>query len=134
MGCDIRFYFERKEGGLWKQIEVDPRLVPNDRNYDLFYFLAGIRYPVECDLDSVFEGRGFPRESSFALDSDEMKEQVYTYAYLDEILSVPWKEAGLADNYFPVFFREVLPRILDEWGCLNFEQKRSIRVIMGFSN
>lgn len=140
MGCDIHLYFEKKNNeGKWEKIQIDERLIPDDRIYSIFGFLAGIR----ChEFEPQFEGRGIPNDTSMSPDcmGDGGKDDFwigdygFTYAYMDEILNAPWKENGLEQFYFYNFFKYVLTRIINSYGFINNEQQRKIRVIIGFDN
>lgn len=67
MGCDIHLYFEKKNNeGQWKKIDIDERLLPTNRNYRLFGFLAGVR---DNELEPQFEGRGWPDDTSCDLEN-----------------------------------------------------------------
>ena len=134
MGCDIHLYFEERDSnGDWEQIIIDERLIPNDRNYALFGFLAGI---TGCEFDPLFGGRGLPKETSYLEDiDDDLGDYGYTYAYLDEIINAPWKENSLEHCYFHLFCKEILPRICGyySWDDMKIEERRSIRVLIGFN-
>jgi hypothetical protein len=131
MGCDIHLYIEQKQSdGTWAQVEIDERLIPDDRHYGVFGFLAGIR----CyDYAAQFESRGIPDDSSIS-EKDLGADYGFTHAYLDEVLAAPWKEAELEECYFKIFCEYVLPRLCCSCGFCNDEEKRNIRIIMGFDN
>ncbi len=135
MGCDIHLLFEKKNPlGIWEKIEIGEKLLPDDRIYSLFGFLAGVR---DHDQTPQFEDRGIPLDASIQDPDTEdfwLGDWGYTYAYLDEILDAPWEEAGLDNCYFHIFCREVLPRLAFAYGIMSNEDKRSVRVIMGFDN
>lgn len=136
MGCDIHLHFEQKnKEGKWEEIEFDHRLEPDDRYYDVFCFLAGVRGNPEM-IEPQFKGRGIPEDSScekfFCHDEDIHS---CTHAYLDEILKAPWEHAGLDKCDFYIFCEYILPKLCTAtgWG-LNTEQERNVRVIIGFDN
>lgn len=135
MGCDIHLYFEQKDSdNNWKRIFIPESLIPDDRNYSLFGFLAGVRNPHRRPL---FSNRGIPKDTSFPSNNPDfwLGEHSFTYAYLDEILNAPWHENGLHNTYFYVFCAYVLPRLIDDgWGTLSKEEQRNIRVLIGFDN
>lgn len=131
MSCDISLYFERKINDKWQEIPIEGYLIPSDRNYEVFGFLAGVR----GSNDGFFSDRGLPLDCSdntFGIDTDFFS---HTYAYLDEILNAPWKQYNLQDAYFYVFCRHILPRICSEDSIgLTDLQCREIRVVMSFRN
>lgn len=134
MGCDIHLYFEKKnEDNTWEAIEIDPRLIPDDRNYAVFGFLAGIR---DDEVEPQFAGRGIPLDTSLPSKKNGdfyIGDFGFTYAYLDEILSAPWKENELDQCEFYAFCMHVLPKMVTSLP-LSIEEERNVRVIMGFDN
>lgn len=148
MGCDIHLYFERKVSDKWQKIEIDKRILPRDRNYTLFAFLANVRNYGEFIVTPQFAGRGIPDDTSFPckdgfpIETEEqwLGDHSFTYAYLDEILNAPWhiKEGDIVDClsncYFRTFHEQVLPKLVGTYGWIYDEEKRNIRVIMGFDN
>lgn len=139
MGCDIHLYFEMKDKeGVWNKIEIDERLLPDQRDYFLFSFLADVRNFYDKKIESQFANRGLPDNHSMPhSDGDDdfyMGDHSFTFAYLDEILKAPWKENQYEHSYFYIFCRYVLPRLIDICGQLSSEQEKNIRVIMGFDN
>ncbi len=130
MGCDIHLHFERKNReGQWEKLEIPDEMIPSDRNYNVFGFLADVRGDGE---QAQFPFRGLP-ENTTAIQG-ELGHHSYTYAYLDEIYNAPWKEAELNDSYFYVFCVYVLPRLHGYLGYITDEEKRAIRVVMGFDS
>lgn len=129
MSCDIHLHFERRIDGQWKEIPIDDCLMPTDRNYEVFGFLAGVR----GSLNGVFSDRGLPLDCSdntFGYSSDYF---AHTYAYLDEILNAPWKRYNLENAYFYIFCRHVLPRLCSPDTIeLNDLECRDVRVLMAF--
>jgi hypothetical protein len=142
MGCDIHLYIEKKVGDKWHPVEIDERLIPDERHYRLFGFLAGVRR--DDDTITQFEDRGIPLDTSLPShakgDSENNESEHYigehsfTYAYLDEILLAPWGQNDLADSDFYVFCAYVLPRLCDSCGYLTTSEKRNVRIIMGFDS
>ncbi len=138
MGCDIHLFFERKsDQGIWEDIDVPPGLLPDERNYDLFSFLAGVRL-VDNSLHNQFGGRGIPKDSScynfFNCSHYENDFFGKTHMYWDEVLKAPWKESGLEECYFRIFCVYVLPRIISTYGHLGPLEERNVRVVIGFDN
>jgi hypothetical protein len=138
MGCDIHLYFEKKnKQGVWEKIEIDERILPDDRNYRLFSFLAGVRNYEEFKFQPQFANRDIPNDTSLpGTDTDDifMGDHSFTHAYLDEILRAPWGPPGLEDCYFIIFCEYVLPKLCSFCGSLSKDDERNIRVIMGFDN
>jgi hypothetical protein len=60
MGCDIHMFVEVKVRGTW-QLYSCPRI---QRNYDLFYFLAGVRGPRHDQNIPMGEAKGLPEDLS----------------------------------------------------------------------
>ncbi len=142
MGCDIHLCFEKKnKQGIWEEIEIDERILPDDRHYALFSFLADVRNYWGVDgnekIEPQFADRGIPQYSSCPKEEDGtyyLGDHSFTHAYLDEILKAPWKENELERCYFIIFCQYVLPRLCCFCGILSKEEERNIRVIMGFDN
>lgn len=137
MGCDIHLYIERKnKNGHWEEFKIDERLLPNDRNYQLFTFLADVRNFYDFNIQPQFANRGIPQDSSIPKDSEDwyMGDHSFTYASLNEILKAPWKKYQLKECYFIIFFEYVLPRLCDWPGIISKEGEKNIRIIMGFDN
>ena len=137
MGCDIHLYFEKKnKEGTWEKIEIDDRLLPDDRDYELFAFLADVRNGKQ--LESPFANRGLPTDRSISGDDHDetlwLGDHSFTYAYLDEILKAPWEKSGLQYCYFHLFCLSILPRLMNRCGFFLREEMRNIRVIMGFDS
>lgn len=143
MGADIHLYLERKVDGKWEELKIDENLFPDERHYSLFGFLANVRGD-----GGHFADRGFPADTSYKEIRDEagdcdnwMGSHSFTYAYLDELHEAPWKELddpeenyrGM-DCYFASFIFQVLPRLTSPCGFLNTEERRNIRILMGFDS
>lgn len=134
MGCDIHLYFEKKnQKDDWEQIEIPECLLPDQRHYLLFAFLADVKNYFEFDVVALFPSRGIPKDTSLPEESDDfcMGDHSFTYCYLDEILAADWEKYELHDCYFYIFCRHVLDKII---GYISDEKSRDIRVIMGFDN
>ena len=119
MGTDIHFYVEKKIGDKWEKIEVDERLIPDDRNPDLF---------DEIQEHDDLLGRGLPVDTSFDKDDNFIGEWGVTYFYLDEAGSFDF---NYINSYFNAFFESILPRIC---GCNSLLDMRNVRVLVGFDN
>lgn len=111
MGTDIHFYFEKKENGKWQKVEVPHSIIPDDRNYTLFGFLAGVRNgfgfggrPIyKAFKKPIFPGRGIPEDSTYNEEAELKNEKgyylgdhSYSYFYLDELfaLNIPDKHTS----------------------------------------
>jgi len=129
MGCDINLWIEKREGSLWSPcIEIPYCLLPDDRNYDVFGFLAGVR----SNENGQFNNRGIPEDTSAP--EVELGDHSFTYAYLDELLKAPWQRENLHESYFYIFCLHVLPRLLGKYGYLSPDEERNIRIVMGFDS
>lgn len=138
MGCDIHLYFEQKNmKGEWEEVKVDERILPDDRDYRLFTFLAGVRNYDDFEIEPQFPKRGIPEDTSMPKKETEyffMGDHSFTYAYVNEILEAPWEKYELNDSYFKIFCEYVLPRLSSVKIIFPQEDKKNIRVIMGFDN
>jgi hypothetical protein len=137
MGCDIHLYIEQKKKDKWHEIKVDKRLLPDGRNYDLFAFLAGVRNYEPLKKTPLFPHRGIPDDTSMPKnDTDDfwIGDHSFTYAYLNEILEAPWESVDLECSYFYIFFLYILPRLSSCITFLSDDEKKNIRIIMGFDN
>ena len=137
MGCDIHLYFEQKnKEGKWEKLVIDKRLLPDDRHYLLFAFLANVRN-YGYGIEPQFADRGIPEDTSMPrTETDDfwIGDHSFTHAYLDEILAAPWEDENLEGCYFQVFCEDILPRLCSFCGLLSKEEEKNIRVIMGFDN
>ncbi len=144
MGCDIHLYFEMKnKSGEWKEIIFNKKLLPDDRNYILFSFLADVRnfYERGEQITPQFANRGIPCDTSMPKEDDKffIGDHSFTHAYLDELLEAPWDECkietyDLSKCYFRIFCEYILPRLCSWCGSLSKEEQRNMRVIIGFDN
>ena len=125
MGTDIYIELEQRVNNLWKPLEIDAALMPDDRYYNVFNFLSDLKLVNE----GIFTNRGIPFDTSVNI--NKLGDYGHTYAYVDEILAAPWKENGLEDCYFFAFFKHILPRLVP---CDFFEDQRNIRAVWGFDN
>lgn len=131
MGCDIHLWFEQKNKlGTWDEMDIPENLIPDDRDYDVFAFLANVR--GTSDYGPICEGRGIPEDSSSPMKEHDDYHS-FTHVYLDEILNARWREEELDHRYFYIFFAYVLPRLMS---CcwINNQEARNIRIIMGFDS
>lgn len=117
MGCDIAIYFEEKDyTGKWKEIQVSPNaIIPENRFYQVWAFLFGVRNEPEWEYKPLFANRGIPLDFSIK----EVKEDYentycdwhsYSYITADEVENLQWPDE-LKDCYFRVFLEYVFPRI-----------------------
>ncbi len=128
MGCDIHLFFEHKIDDEWHQIEIPELLFPDDRNYELFYTLAGVRGDNSEYHEPLFPSRGIPKDSAGKEWSKNIDYHNHTYAYLDEITR---ELKRFPISYFYVFCEYVLPRLFEE-EHLDPMQERDVRVLMAF--
>ncbi len=131
MGCDINLIFEKKVDGKWERIVIPDGLEPDDRNYKVFGFLAGV---YDHDFEGYFQDRGLPEDKSFDTEKDYLGEFGFTHATLYEILQLPWEKYGLGECYFYTFCQYVLPRLISWCGSLSVQDEMNVRVLMGFDN
>lgn len=135
MGCDIHLSFEKKnKSGKWEKIDVQECLIPDDRCYILFSFLANVRTNPDCKTNGQIADRGIPED---CLDKEYFQsEDIHsaTHAYLDEILRLPWNEAELDQCYFYLFCKHIIPRLVNFHRTLSNDDEKSIRIIIGFDN
>ena len=99
--------------------------------------MADVRSELEEDFEPQFAFRGIPKDTSCPHERSEdfwLGDHSFTYAYLDEILCAPWKSADLHDSYFYIFCAYIINRLADPLGILDTEDKRNIRIIMGFDS
>jgi len=135
MGCDIHLIIEVKNNeGKWKSLEISQDLMPDDRDYRLFSFLCDVRSYDSWELAGRIAWRGIPKDCSSKAYFSDLDIHSCTYAHLDEVLELPWKDALLGESYFFIFFKYILPRLMKGRLYLSYEEKRNIRVIIGFDN
>jgi hypothetical protein len=108
MGTDFHLKFQRKYNDKWEKIEVPACLYPDERNYLLFAFLAGVRngkgfagVHIFDPIKPNFEGRGLPKD--FFLEKGEfLGDHSFTHATVAEILQCDWNvvftETGYVDR------------------------------------
>lgn len=129
MGSDINLRFEHKnEHGSWYAFHIPDYLMPDERDYELFGFLAGVR---DKTIEPQFEGRGIPDGSTW---DDHPDFHSHTHAYLDEILAAPWKKVGLQRRYFFIFCEYILPRIVFNRCVFTNLEARNVRIVMAFDD
>jgi len=135
MGSDIHLYIEkRNKSNKWEVLILPEDLIPNDRNYRLFYFLAEVRMDIPWEYGGQVSERGIPEDCSIPDGFMDTDSHGYTYAYLDEILALPWKAADLDQCFFYLFFRYIFPRIAKDYNSYHFEEARNIRIVMWFDS
>lgn len=135
MGCDIHLHFEKKyKDGKWETIDINEILMPDDRYYAVFSFLADVRSGSDRQFAGQVASRGLPEDCSKIEYFQCPDIHSVTYAYLDEILNLPWDKANLHECYFFMFCKHTIPRLLSDLRVLSFEEKRNIRIVMGFDN
>jgi len=80
MGCDIHLHTEIKVDGVWYHYNT----ANMRRDYELFGFLAGVRYGPENDT-SLAADRGLPADVSFVtkLISDDWGCDAHSHSFLD---------------------------------------------------
>lgn len=134
MGTDIHLYIEKKDiDDQWEEVKIDERLMPDERNYSLFYFLAGVRYS-DFEVEPQFPGRGIPEDSSVIKSDRWIGDHSFTYAYFDELLAARWEKAGLERCYFLNFCKNIIPRLTGRFLSYLPEEDRNVRIIIGFDN
>lgn len=135
MGCDIHLLFETKTDKGWREIPMSLGLCPDDRNYQLFSFLADIRGDLKDPYKGLFANRGLPKDISVLNPIDEYDGLFgETYATLEELWNAPWEKAELDGCYFHIFCMHVWPRLVTVHGYLSAEKRKNHRVIMAFDN
>lgn len=139
MGCDIHLWFEKKNGdGKWERINIPDNLIPDDRNYEVFAFLADVRNRFPNPITPQFCDRHKPTDTECdGSDYDDnfwLGDHSFTHAYIQEILKAPWEQYSLQDCYFIIFCKYILPRLSHRRGWFTDEEEKNIRVIMGFDN
>lgn len=110
MGCDIHLYVEKKIEGKWvsadtwdgneyedgtKDVSADKSFY-NDRNYELFSILAGVRN--RFNLDPIIEPRGFPENASKELKNQYKKwdgdAHSTSWLTLQELIQFDWTKTA----------------------------------------
>jgi hypothetical protein len=91
MGCDIHVHGERRNGGKWQKIALDPP--PFDwRSYGLFGFLADVRnYSA---VPPIALPRGLPSDASDAVAEASVGLDWHTHSWLsmDELLAFDYEK------------------------------------------
>lgn len=119
------------EKGIWEKIELPEWLIPNDRCYELFGLIAGVKRTI--NIESLFPGRGIPLDSSCPVYFRELHIHSKTYFMLSELKTKNWHFYRLDFSYFRIFFEHVLPRFFISRLSKDHE-KSKIRIIIGFHN
>jgi len=133
MGCDIHLTYEIKDRyGFWGSLYIDRNIIPDDRNYKLFAFLANVRNGF--NIIPQFAGRGFPSDFTLKYEFQDCDYHSRTYASLYEINNCDWQSVELDNSYFPIFHEYVLPRIISSLGFLSKEEEKNVRLVIFFDN
>lgn len=133
MGTDIHLYLEKKnKEGKWERVDYEENLEPDGRSYDIFGFLAGVR--DEGNFEPQFPDRNIPEDSSCDRKMWDERFHNLTHVYLDELLTAPWREAGLDECYFYIFCKHIIPRLIRYGGYLSKLEQRNVRLIIGFDS
>lgn len=131
MGCDIHIGLEQKgRDGKWFKIHINHELLPNDRDYDLFGFLFGVRNR-HATYVPLFANRGIPKDTSFSDWLEYVPNECYhstTYLTLKEAQNIEWPES-LDDTYFKVFCEFIFPRLKG-----TIDDKENMRMVIYFDN
>ncbi|MFA5307303.1 MAG: hypothetical protein WC365_07690 [Candidatus Babeliales bacterium] len=89
MGDDIKGYLEINDG-LWQTVEE----IPDDRHYDLFGLLAGVRNYVNAN--SISEPKGVPdtmgKKTEMSIEKYDMVGYGYSYLTITEIDDYDWNQ------------------------------------------
>jgi hypothetical protein len=105
MGCDIHPIVEVRKGGVWKRVDVE---VCDDRNYEFFGVLAGVRRVYWRPLAP---SRGLPVDLSVDLRRADLGDHSRTWATLAELLAYDWDTIGICTGVVPLkFFRDWRPK------------------------
>jgi hypothetical protein len=130
MGSDIHLHIEKKnKEGRWEAFPIDELLLPDDRDYEVFAFLAGVRGYSKW---GKIQDRGFPGDSE--VNQADLGDHSFTHATLYELIHAPWKKANLEESYFCIFCRYVLPRFVDKGWCVSDDDKKKVRILIGFDS
>lgn len=139
MGCDIEILIEGKNSeGNWEEIELSPyELYPDERWYDLWGFLFGIR--GDFWKKGVFDARGLPNDCSDLDWKEDHASNVsgdpynmgnwfgYTYILLHEIKDIQWPKE-FDGCYFKDFLNYIIPRLMSSY------KFKDIRILFRFNS
>ena len=129
MGSDIHIHVGKKTGDEWIPIALESSLLPDDRHYEVFGYIANVR---NFEPQAKFPDRGLPQGSTAPFGEKEVYHS-HTYFYYDEFLNLRCVPKSVKNSYFFVFFEHVLPRFLGNQ-YLTLEAKRDIRIVLAFSS
>lgn len=129
MGCDIHLYIEKKVRGKWvpfKEIPEDD--YPDDRDYNVFALLAGVRGRHE---KTYFAERGIPLDTSYKENrGDEdfcwLGDHSFTYATIHELKKVKWDKYLDCECGFQRFLKKYFPLVSSS--------DKNIRILIGFDS
>ncbi len=111
VGCDIHVFVEKTNPttGEWESFEMDERLLPDERHYDLFGFLSDVRSFV---TDDPVMNPGWPCDT---VQEDSMDYHSRGYEYLNVLTKIRWKtkDYDFTRTYFYVFIKHILPRLCE---------------------
>lgn len=139
MGCDIHLLLEKRVGGKWSPAQPkrtgkyskEPEWPSpyNDRHYDLFAILAGVRN--NNGFVPISEPKGFPEDMSREYAAEQESDWLFgdhsfSHLSLAEILDFDWMQTAECGGLvtFPTFVRWANSRTWaesDEHGTLNHE-------------
>jgi len=123
MGTDIHFFIEKKmkDSKKWKKVDIPDYLIPDERDYVMFGFLANVRngssfLDGQSFSSPLFPYRGWPSDSCYKEGYDWHSHTYFTWKEINEIydkilISTDPQVKALQDRYFFIFFRYVLDRI-----------------------
>jgi len=131
MGCDIHLYLEKKNNqGVWEHYPIPLEDLPDNRNYQVFALLAGVRGRVK---KTYFARRGIPEDTSYrdpllneSLVEDDIPylgEHSFTFASIKELKKVKWDEAEFSDQW-PLFLEKHFPD----------SENDDVRMLIGFDS
>src|SRR5437868_5108677 len=107
MGCDIHFVFEKKnDKDEWEYFHVNEDNFPDERDYEVFSFLCGVRSLYGC-VSPKLKMRGLP--DSFESKYIDMEDDIdigdhsFAWATWKEINKIKWT-LDLKDCQFKRFF------------------------------
>ena len=130
MGCDIHLYIEKKVRGKWVPFkEIPQNDYPDDRCYDVFALLAGVRGRFD---KTYFPDRGIPEDTSYVENRDDdddycwLGEHSFTYATIHELKKVKWQKYIDYECGFQHFIKKYFP--------LASSSDKNIRILMGFDS
>ncbi len=121
MGCDIHGFVEIKRNDKWKLSDVE---IPEDRSYDTFAILAGVRNYVNAI--PISEPKGLPEDLSEESKNDDNIQHLeywqegdghsFSWLTLKEILDYNW-EQEFADSRNDYKLVKAKDAICNSWTC-----------------